>query len=170
MKLLVTLATLAILLSGCGGSAVPNNPPAASTPVKIAVNPIPDDIGLIMRCDKCVFRQEHEQRYFAGQISNDAKQAISGYVLSVDLQDAQGNSVKKIDGLMLMDAMVLQPGETKDFKDRVLSAEANVTQATVYFKKAGREIKLSEPLTLKLNGPPATSPAAKPVGTVVPKQ
>lgn len=150
MELLPVLAAGAILFSGCGTSTVTNNPPTASGPANMAPSPIPDDIGLIMQCNNCVFRQEQEQRYFACEVRNDARQAISGYVLSVDLQDSQGNSIRKIDGMMRMDAMVLQAGETKDFKDRVMSNEPNVTQATVYFKKAGRDVKLSNPLVLKL--------------------
>jgi ribosomal protein L7/L12 len=111
---------------------------------------MPDDIGLILQCNKCVFVEEQGTRYIAGEIHNDAKQAVTGYVLSIDLQDAKGQSVKKIPGLMLMEAMSLQPGESKKFKERVLSDEANVTQASVYFKKAGSDVKLSNPLVLKL--------------------
>ena len=106
----------------------------------------------------------------AGQVHNDAKQAITGYVMAIDLQDAKGKSVKKIPGLMLMSAMLLQAGETKDFKDRIMSTETNVTQAIVHFKKAGKELSLSDPLTLKLNGPPVTSTPAKPKIAVRPKR
>ena len=150
MKLLMTFAAGAILLTACGDSRAPNNPSAASGPHRVAIRPIPDDIGLVLQCNKCSFRQEREGRYFAGQVHNDAKQAITGYVLSVDLQDAQGNSVRKIDGLMLMEAMALQAGETKEFKELVSSDEKKVTQATVYFKKAGGDVRLSNPLVLEL--------------------
>src|SRR4030095_392191 len=109
-----------------------------------------DDVGLILRCDKCTFSEEKGLRYIAGEVHNDAKQAATGYVLAIDLQDANGKSVKQIPGLMLMEAMTLQPGETRKFKERILSDEANVAQALMYFKKAGRDVKLSEPLTLKL--------------------
>jgi hypothetical protein len=119
-----------------------------------------DDIGLILRCNKCSFVEESGARYIAGQVKNDAKQAITGYVLEVDLQDAKGTSVKKIP-LMLMSAMALQAGETKDFKDRLMSTETNVTQAVVYFKKAGKEVKLSDSLTLKKGGPAVSSAPVK---------
>jgi len=172
MKVVTVLATCAIFLCGCGGTAQTNssaNPSVASSSTpKVTISPIPDDIGLILRCNKCVFVEEKGVRYLAGQIHNDAKQAITGHVLAVDLQDAKGKSVKKIPGLMLMSAMVLEAGETKDFKDRVMSDETNVTQATVYFKKAGKEVSLSEPLTLKLNGPAVTSAPVKPKAAVRP--
>jgi hypothetical protein len=154
MKLLTTLAALTIVFSGCRDShSLQNSPPtAASTPVTMAIPPIPDDIGLIMQCTKCTFREEGTERYLAGQVHSDAKQTITGYVLAVDLQDAAGKSVRTIPGLMLLDAMVLHAGETKDFKERVLSTEPNVVQAVVYFKKAGRDIKLSNETALKLTG------------------
>jgi hypothetical protein len=112
---------------------------------------------------------ENGARYIAGQVKNDAKQALTGYVLAVDLQDAKGTSVKKIP-LMLMSAMVLQPGETKDFKDRLVSTEKNVTQAVVYFKKAGKEVRLSESLTLKMNAPPISSTPVKAKTVTPPKR
>lgn len=169
MKVLTILTTCAILLCGCGGTAQPNLSTVSSTP-RVIISPIPEDIGLILQCNKCVFVEEKGARYVAGQIHSEARQAITGYVMAVDLQDAQGKSVKKIAGLMLMSAPVLQPGETKEFKERVTSNETNVTQATVYFKKAGKDVGLSDPLTLKLNGPPVSSPAAKPKVIVPPKR
>jgi hypothetical protein len=131
---------------------------------------VPDDVGLVLQCNKCTFADEKGGRYIAGQIHNDAKQALTGYVMAVDLQDSKGKSVKKIAGLMLMSAPVLQPEETKDFKERVISSETNVTQAIIYFKKAGKDVGLSDPLTLKLNGPPVSSPRAKSKAIVPPKR
>ena len=162
MKLFTALAICAILLCGCGGTAQTNQSAVSSATPRVTISPIPDDIGLVLRCNNCVFVEEKGARYIAGQVHNDAKQAITGYVMAIDLQDAKGKSVKKIPGLMLMSAMLLQAGETKDFKDRIMSTETNVTQAIVHFKKAGKELSLSDPLTLKLNGPPVTSTPAKP--------
>lgn len=172
MKILTILATGAILLSACGGTSQTNataNPPALSgrTPY-VMISPVPDDIGLVLECNKCVFIEEQGNQYLAGEIHSNAKQAIGSYVLAVDLQDAKGTSIKKIPGVMLMEAMTLQPGETKEFKERVLTA-TNVTQATVYFKKAGKDVRLSNTLTLKLNAPAATPTPAKVKGTVRPK-
>jgi hypothetical protein len=171
MKSFFSLAALLILMSGCGGSAQTNssagNPTQKVSPPKAAISPIPDNIGLVLQCNQCVFVEEKGLRYIAGQIHNDAKQAMNGYVMAIDLQDAKGNSVKKIPGLMLMNAMTLDAGQTKDFKDRVLATEANITQAVVYLKKAGKEVKLSDPLTLKLNAPAAT-PTPSPRKKVVP--
>jgi len=163
MKFLTILAVAVIFLSSCGGSKTPPTPSVASNPAKAPLSPIPDDIGLVMQCNKCVFLEDQGIRYVAGQAHSDAKQSISGYVLSVDLQDAQGKSVRKIDGLMTMNAIILEPGESKDFKDSVNSKEPTVTQAVVYFKKAGRDVRLSNPLTLKLNAPAATATAGKPL-------
>ena len=138
MRLLSSLAVVVILISGCGGavqsnSAGPNRPPTSSSPApKMIISPLPDDVGLILKCNKCSFIEEKSVRYLTGEIHNDAKQAATGYVLDVDLQDAKGQSVKKIPGLMLMEAMTLQPGETKKFKERVLSDEANVAQAAKF--------------------------------------
>lgn len=89
--------------------------------------------------------EDKDGRYLAGQIRNDAKQAVSGYALAIDLQDEKGKSIRKFAGLMLMNAMALQAGETKDFKERILSQEPDVKQAVVYFKKAGTEQKLCDP-------------------------
>jgi hypothetical protein len=155
MKMSGILASGALLVSACGGVPQNNlakpNPtaPGSSSPV-MAFSPIPDDIGLVLECKQCVFVEEKDLRYIAGEVHNSAKQAITGHVLAVDLIDAKGEVVRKIPGLMLMEAMVLQPGETKKFKERVMSTEANVTQASVYFKKAGRDVKLSNPINLKL--------------------
>lgn len=148
MKLFVTLVICAVFISGCSGtvqtnSASPGNP-------KMAISPMADDIGLVLQCNQCVFVEEQGIRSITGEISNSAKQAVTGYVMSIDLQDEKGQSVKKIPGLMLMEAMSLEPGETKKFKERVVSNEANVTQASVYFKKAGRDVNLSNPQVLKL--------------------
>jgi hypothetical protein len=177
MKSLTILAACAILLCSCGGTAqtsptsnpAPDQSAASATP-KAAIIPIPDNIGLVMQCNKCVFIEEQGLRYIAGQLHNDAKQALNGYVMSVDLQDAQGKSVRKIPGLMLMSAIALQPGETKDFKDRVISTETNVTQAVVYLKKAGKDVKLSSPSTLKLNAPAATPTPTPAKKIVAPKR
>ncbi|HEV7744976.1 MAG TPA: hypothetical protein VGO56_08260 [Pyrinomonadaceae bacterium] len=148
MKLFVTLIICAIFISGCSGTAQSNS--SGNPDPKTALGPLPDDIGPVLQCNKCAFVEEQGIRYIAGEINNGAKQAVTGYVMAIDLQDEKGQSVKKIAGLMLMEAMSLQPGETKKFKERVLSSEANVTQASVYFKKAGRDVKLSNPLVLKL--------------------
>jgi hypothetical protein len=156
MRLFSSVAVFLVLISGCGGTAQsnstrPGSTGALSSPApRMIISPLPDDVGLILKCNKCTFVEEKSLRYLTGEIHNDAKQAATGYVLDVDLQDAKGQSVKKIPGLMLMDAMTLQPGETKKFKERVLSDEANVAQAVVFFKKAGRDVKLSSPQTLKL--------------------
>lgn len=167
MKRYISLFTFVILLGGCGGTAQ-TNPSATATPKanssptpKAAFSPIPDGSGLILQCNRCAFLEDKEGRYVAGQLHNDAKQAISGYVMVIDLLDAKGKSIKKFDGLMLMDAMSLQAGENKDFKQRILSKETNVTQATIYFKKAGTDVKLSNALTLKLNAPAATATPIK---------
>jgi hypothetical protein len=151
MKLLTLLATCAILLSGCGGTTQTNPTPGPTAVSETTLTPIPDDIGLVLQCGQCAFVEEKGLRYIGGQIHSDAKQALTGYVLAVDLQDAKGSSIKKLPGLMLMNAMAIQPGETKEFKERVVSSEPNVAQAVVYFKKSGTEVKLSPPVTLKLN-------------------
>lgn len=156
MRLFSSVAAFLILISGCGGTVQSNSTPstspgALSSPApRMIISPLADDVGPILKCNKCTFIEEKGLRYIAGELHSDAKQPATGYVLDIDLQDAKGQSVKKIPGLMLMEAMTIQPGETKKFKERVLSDEANVAQAVVFFKKAGRDVKLSNPLTLKL--------------------
>lgn len=99
MKLFIILATCTILLFGCGGTAQTpsstNPPPATSATPKVAISPIPDDVGLIMRCNECMFVEEKGERYIKGQVRNDAKQAIAGYVLAIDLQDAKGKVLRR---------------------------------------------------------------------------
>src|ERR1700704_126659 len=102
MKLLTILAICAILLCGCGGTAQTTLPKVNIAPLQMSTSPIPDDIGIVLQFNKCVFIEEQGLRYIAGQIHNDAKQALSGYAMAIDLQDAKGQSVKKIPGLMLM--------------------------------------------------------------------
>jgi hypothetical protein len=170
IKLYISLATFVILFGGCGGTTKTSASDTASTPTKLNLSPIPDNSGLILQCINCTFMEDKDGRYVAGQIRNDAKQTVSGYALAIDLQDEKGKSIKKFAGLMLMNAMALQAGETKDFKERILSQEPGVTQAVVYFKKAGTEVKLSNALTLKLNAPPATTVNTPPAPTPTPAQ
>jgi hypothetical protein len=162
MKLFISLAAVLILLNGCGGAQTNRSVVSVPTP-GATISSLPDDAGLVLQCKKCLFVEEQGFRYIQGEVHNDAKQVVTGYALAIDLQDAKGQSVKKIPGMMLMKAMVLQVGETREFKERVASAEANVTQAVVYFKKAGKDVKLSDTLGLKLNAPPAADPAKAPV-------
>lgn len=63
---------------------------------------------------------------------------------------------------MLVSALPLAAGATKEFKERILSDEPGVTQAEVYFKKAGTEEKLSEAQLLKLSrGSADSAPSLK---------
>lgn len=165
MKVLILVAIGAVLLTACGGNdqTPPNTgvePTNTATP-QAKLSPLPDNIGLILECQKCVFLEEQGSRYIAGEIHNKAKQAVSGYEMTVDLQDAKGVSVRKIPGLMLMKAIVVQPDESLEFKERIMASEANITQAVIYLKKAGRDVKLSNTLTLKLNAPPVSQPAKR---------
>lgn len=158
----VLILIVAMFFSACGGTSqttpISTAEPTASGTPQPKLSPLPDNIGLILECNKCVFIEEQGSRYIAGEIHNKAKQVVSGYEMAVDLQDGTGASLKKIPALMLMKAIVIQPDESVEFKEKVISNDANITQAVIYLKKAGKDVKLSNTLILKLNGPPYTQP------------
>ena len=153
------------LLAGCSEHVPSRTAPAVDSPASPpSASPILQASGLVLHCVKCAFTEEQGSRYITGQIHNDAKLPVNGYVMVVELLDSRGQSVKRISGLILMSALPLEAGAMKDFSERILADETNITQAVVYLQKAGSAERLSDSLTLRLKNVPRAAVSQSPPG------
>jgi len=102
-----------------------------------------------LRCVDCAFVESKGVRRISGVIQSDTKMATGGLIINIELKDAEGNVVARQD-ISISHRAKVEPESSERFSEIVQTDQADITQATIYLKKAGSNERLSDPVTLLL--------------------
>lgn len=106
------------------------------------------DPQLPLRCLDCSFVESRGVRVVSGRIKNDSGKTIELVRLTVNFQDARGNTV--VDENIALPIPVLKPQDAQVFSVPVSTKSPAVTQAIVTFETPDGREKLSSPVALLL--------------------